>query len=79
MKQEITTLDKLKIGQKGRVLYLKNKKLLKRRLMDIGLIEGVTVECKLISPLGDPKAYLICGAVIAIRREDAACIGIVLI
>lgn len=79
MKEKITTLDKLKKGQKGRVLYLQNKNLMKRRLMDIGLIEGATVECNMISPLGDPKAYLICGAVIALRKEDAACIGVYLI
>ena len=40
--------------------------------MDIGLVEGTPVECLRKSPAGDPKAYLIRGAVIAIRKEDAA-------
>ena len=45
---------------------------LRRRFMDIGLVEGTLVECLRESPAGDPKAYLIRGAVIAIRKEDAA-------
>lgn len=41
------------------------------RLRDLGLIEGTRVECLMKSPLGDPSAYLIRGAVIALRRSDA--------
>lgn len=44
---------------------------MKNRLMDIGLIPGTTVTCVGISPFGDPKAYLIRGAVIALRSEDS--------
>ena len=43
---------------------------MKKRLMDIGLIPGTAVECVGESPLGDPRAYLIRDAVIAIRRTD---------
>ena len=46
-------------------------KKMRRRLQDIGLIEGTVVECLGKSPLGDPTAFLIRGAVIALRREDA--------
>lgn len=45
---------------------------MRRRLLDIGLIPGTRVECIGKSPRGDPKAFLIRGAVIAIRAEDAA-------
>ena len=43
---------------------------MRRRLLDIGLIEGTRVECLGKSPLGDPSAYLIRGAVIALRKDD---------
>ena len=46
------------------------------RLSDIGLTEGTRVLCTMKSPLGDPSAYLIRGAVIALRREDAAVVCI---
>ncbi len=49
---------------------------IRRRLRDIGLVEGAEVECLMKSPLGDPVAYLIKGAVIALRHEDAAAITI---
>ena len=43
---------------------------IKRRLLDIGLIEGTRVENVLVSPAGDPMAFLIRGAVIALRNYD---------
>ena len=43
---------------------------MRRRLLDIGLIGETDIECIGKSPSGDPKAFLIRGAVIAIRSED---------
>ena len=43
---------------------------MRRRLLDIGLTPDTRVECVGKSPAGDPKAFLIRGAVIAIRKED---------
>lgn len=61
----------LDIDECARVVKLENYGAMRRRLQDIGLIEGTKVKCVLKSPLGDPKAYEIRGAVIAIREEDA--------
>ena len=44
----------------------------KVRMLDIGLIEGTHIECLKRSPGGDPVAYLIRGAVIALRSEDSS-------
>ena len=44
---------------------------MRRRLLDLGLVEGARVECIGTSPLGDPSAYMIRGAVIALRSEDS--------
>ena len=44
---------------------------IRRRLLDIGLTEQTRVICVGQSPAGDPKAFLIRGAVIALRREDS--------
>ena len=49
---------------------------MRRRLQDIGLIRGTSVECVGRSPLGDPAAYRIRGAVIALRDSDTGLIGI---
>lgn len=45
---------------------------MRRRLMDMGLIPGTRVTCVVASPAGDPSAYLIRGAVVALRGRDAA-------
>lgn len=65
-------LDRLRPGQTATVSALEAQGSMRRRLQDIGLIQGTQVECVSISPLGDPAAYLIRGAVIALRGRDAA-------
>ena len=42
------------------------------RLLDLGLIAGTEVMALEQSPSGDPIAYFIRGAVIALRSEDAS-------
>lgn len=65
------TLNELKKGDKAIIKELKIEGSMKRRLLDIGLIKNSIVECVLESPLKDPKAYWIRGALIAIRDNDA--------
>lgn len=74
--QHTVHLCDLAPGQRGVVRTLNTAGPMRRRLLDIGLVEGTAVECLGRSPGGDPAAYLIQGAVIAIRREDSA--GVVL-
>ena len=64
-------LNQLPLGAKARVVELNCTGGIRRRLQDIGLIQGTVVECFQISPLKDPVAYLIRGAVIALRQEDS--------
>lgn len=70
MKEKACLAD-LRRGQKGVIVKLSAYDDMRRRLQDIGLIEGTVVECLGKSPLGDPTAFLIRGAVIALRREEA--------
>ena len=59
-------------GQTVRVRELLSTGSMRRRLLDIGLVEGTDVACLQKSPAGDPVAYMIRGAVIALRSEDSA-------
>jgi DtxR family Mn-dependent transcriptional regulator len=43
----------------------------RRRLLDLGVVPGTVVEPELASSRGDPVAYRIRGALIALRREQA--------
>ncbi|MBQ4109499.1 MAG: ferrous iron transport protein A [Clostridia bacterium] len=42
-----------------------------RRFFDLGIIKNTKIETLMKSPSGDPTAYFIRGAVMALRREDA--------
>ncbi|MBQ8568852.1 MAG: ferrous iron transport protein A [Oscillospiraceae bacterium] len=66
------SMCRLEDGARCRVSRLMNRGSIRRRLQDIGLIEGTEVLCLNRSPSGDPAAYFIRGAVIAIRDEDAS-------
>ncbi len=72
---KICTLNELYVGERAVVKALDTKGAMRRRLLDIGLCCGARVECVSRSPLGDPSAYLIRGAVIAIRAAD--CRGVI--
>ena len=65
-------LHQVREGQTALVREVRSTGSIQRRLLDIGLVEGTPVSCLQKSPAGDPVAYLIRGAVIAIRKEDSA-------
>lgn len=66
------TMAQLQVGDGAKITHLAIEGGLRRRLQDIGLIAGTAVRCVGKSPGGDPMAYAIRGAVIALRQEDAA-------
>lgn len=70
MKKQVP-LCEIEPGQRGRVVQICMEGEIRRRILDIGLIQNTEVECLGRSPAGDPSAYRIRGAVIALRLEDA--------
>jgi len=76
--EEITTLNLLPIDKSARVLNINCDKILRRRLFDLGLIRGTVIKALYKSPRSDPTAYLIRGAVIALRCDDTKNIEIIL-
>ena len=62
----------LNVGESALVYKITSRSDMRQRFLDIGLIENTPVDCVGQSPAGDPKAYLIRGAVIAIRNDDAS-------
>lgn len=69
--REITTLDRLPAGGRAIVARLTAPEAQRRRLLELGFVPGGAVEAVQESPWGDPVAYSVCGAVIALRRTDA--------
>ena len=67
----IRTLDQLPTGQQAAVVSLSAPPGQSRRLLELGFAPGRAVTALQESPWGDPVAYGVCGAVIALRKADA--------
>ena len=65
-------LDALAVGESATIVRLTAAGGMRRRLLDLGLTEGTTVRCTAAAPSGNPKAFSIRGAVIALRLSDCA-------
>jgi ferrous iron transport protein A len=65
-------LSALQPGERGKVVQLGGGDAdAARRLMDLGLIRGTTVEVIRLAPLGDPMEVRIRGFMLTLRRSEA--------
>lgn len=71
MSRTILPLSQLSNGSSGIVASLNAQGRIRRHLLDLGLVTGSRVEAIRRSPAGDPAAFNIRGAIIALRNEDA--------
>lgn len=66
-------LSSLKVGEQARIQgiapHCRGQQ--RRRLMDLGIVPGAVISAELRSASGDPVAYRILGALIAIRKDQA--------
>ncbi len=67
----MTTLDKIPTGKYAIIIAVNTQLSLKQRLYDVGLVPNTKIKVVHQSPSGNPKAYLVRGAVIALRNCDA--------
>jgi DtxR family Mn-dependent transcriptional regulator len=72
------TLSSLKHGEKAEVSHIDRscRGTQRRRLMDLGVVPGTVITMEMTSAGGDPRAYNIRGALIALRKEQADLINI---
>ncbi len=70
----VETLADLDAGETARVVQIARacQGLQRRRLLDLGLVPGTDIRAELVSMGGDPAAYRIRGALIALRKEQAS-------
>lgn len=72
-----TVLSNLRKGQKAKVVFLNTiDKALRRRLLDMGITEGVQIKIKKIAPLGDPYDIELRGYELCLRKRDLAMIDV---
>ncbi len=70
------SLAKLPIGKEGEVASLHLPEAVRTRFIELGLTPSCRVRCLYAAPSGDPRAYLVRGAVLAIRKKDAEAIEV---
>lgn len=70
-------LSNLKKGQKAKVLFLNTTdSATRRKLLDMGITEGVQIKVKKIAPLGDPIDCELRGYELCLRKEDLKMIDV---
>ena len=63
-------LNDLKIDDKAVITKVNADKNIKRRLLDMGVVKGTTIQKVLVSSGDNMVGYFIKGAVVAIRKDD---------
>ena len=71
MKGKIVPLNCVEIGKSVEVEKLNSVGDIRRRMLDLGIVNNTRIKPVLKSPSGDPTAYEIRGAIIALRKEDS--------
>lgn len=70
------TLKESKVGDTVQVVKLHGGGAVKRRIMDMGLTKGVSVQIRKVAPLGDPIEVTVRGYELSIRKADAEMIEV---
>jgi DtxR family Mn-dependent transcriptional regulator len=74
----LSPLSSLGIGEEAKVLGISKalRGQQRRRLMDLGIVPGTTIRAEMHSASGDPTAYNIRGALVALRQQHTSMIFI---
>lgn len=71
------TADRLRAGERCRVLALRASLPVQQRLMELGLLPATLLEILRRAPLGGPIALRVAGTVLSLRVADAAQVEVV--
>jgi Fe2+ transport system protein A len=73
---KLPSLADLIVGTAGRISSVELDGLLRRRVLDLGMVPGTQVKCIRKSPVGDPIAFRVRNTTIALRSDDASLIKV---
>jgi DtxR family Mn-dependent transcriptional regulator len=73
---ETTILNRLKIGQRAKLIRIGGRGELHKRLVDMGLVPGAIVGVERVAPLGDPIDIKLRGYHLSLRKEEAALVTV---
>lgn len=67
----MSDLSQLQPGERATICDVGGGGVLRRRLLDMGVVPGAEVEVVRVAPLGDPVEYIIKGYRLSLRRSEA--------
>ena len=67
-----STLDGLLPGQRGKIIKVNGHGELRRRIVEMGITAGRTIEVERIAPLGDPVEVIVMGYHLSLRKSEMA-------
>lgn len=70
------TLKQAKVGETVKVVKLTGQGAVKRRIMDMGITNGVEIFIRKVAPLGDPVEVTVRGYELSLRKDDASMIEV---
>lgn len=65
-------LSELPVGGQGVIAEVHGARVVRRRLMELGLVPGTVVAVRNVAPLGDPLEIEVRGCHLSIRHGEAA-------
>ncbi|MCD8342479.1 MAG: ferrous iron transport protein A [Clostridiales bacterium] len=65
------SLKEVAIGETVTVTKLVGEGSVRRRIMDMGIVKGVTIYVRKVAPLGDPIEVTVRGYELSIRKSEA--------
>jgi len=65
-------LSELKKGQRGRIVHVGGNSVLRRRIFEMGIVQGSEFYVEKYAPLKDPLELIIKGYHVSLRVEEAA-------
>lgn len=69
-------LSEMKAGQTGKVLQVGGNSVLRRRIFEMGIVNGAELYIEKYAPLKDPMELIVKGYHISLRVEEAAQISV---
>jgi len=70
------TLKDMSAGETARIKAVNIKGAMRRRLLDIGFIDGAEIICLFSGTSGEPTAFMINGTVTALRSEEMSMVEV---
>jgi len=68
----IVGLNEVKPGEKCKIVKIIGRSSVNKRIADMGVVPGTTVEVKRVAPLGDPIDVKLMGYHLSLRKEEAS-------